>query len=180
MKLYKPWVWRENAIMYDHPSKVVHEPYPFYWYRVTDLEIELVKQISKNCGVVQDWNHYVKPEPVTELIAVSVIEDMYIDHRSWLTLGEVPIDPIDPITTFIWGNKKVQLSFTPDGKLLERKEWVNDQIKHNSWFGYALVKDRYFADRYYSSDGIACNKSPFGWNWTKGKPTIEKKQYEKH
>jgi uncharacterized protein YcfL len=59
MKLSKPWVWRENAVIYTHPSQVIHEPYPFYWYRATGLQIELVKQVSKFCGIVQDWNEYI-------------------------------------------------------------------------------------------------------------------------
>ena len=99
MKLAKPWVWREEAIIYTHPSEVIHQPYPFYWYRATGLQIELIKQVSKFCGIVQDWNEYI-PEPkevAAEETPVLSVEDMYIDRRSWMTLGEVPYDPIDQL-----------------------------------------------------------------------------------
>ena len=182
MKLYKPWVWRENAIMYDHPSKVVHEPYPFYWYRETGNEIELVKQISAFCGVVQDWNHYVKEESFIYKVDGDIldIEEMYIDHRSWLTLGDIPYNPIDQISTFIWGNKKVQLSYTPDGQLFERKEWMNNQIVYKSNVEFKRVKDRYFAKLYENTDGVKTTKLYKTWHWAKGKPMITKKQYGTH
>lgn len=177
MKLSKPWVWRENAIIYTHPSEVEHQPYPFYWYRATGLQIELVKQVSKYCGIVQDSNEYIKePEIVqAEPVAISSVEDMYIDRRSWLTLGEVPYDPIDQLETYVWGNRKVQLSFTPDGQLFERKEWEYDQLTFVSQYSYSKKKDRYFATRYKNSDGVECNKIDKGWNWISGKPLIEKR-----
>jgi hypothetical protein len=176
MKLSKPWVWRENAVIYNHPSEVEHQPYPFYWYRATGLQIELVKQVSKFCGIVQDWNEYiVEAAPVVEHTAVSSVEDMYIDRRSWLTLGEVPFDPIDQIETYTWGNKRVQLSFTADGQLFSRKEWINDQISSTSAFSYSKKKDRYFASCYVNSDGVHCQKIDKGWNWISGKPIIEKR-----
>ena len=177
MKLSKPWVWRENAVIYTHPSQVIHEPYPFYWYRATGLQIELVKQVSKFCGVIQDCNYYVTEQSnVTEVEApVLSIQDMYIDRRSWLTLGEVPYDPIDQIENYTYGNRRVQLSFTPDGQLFERKEWVNDQISFVAQYNYSKKKDRYFANYYKNSDGVECNKIDKGWNWITGKPIIEKK-----
>jgi hypothetical protein len=180
MKLSKPWVWRENAIIYTHPSQVIHQPYPFYWYRATGLQIELIKQVSKFCGIVQDWNEYIKPDPVQVVEAVVEapvlsVEEMYIDRRSWMTLGDVPYDPIDQIETYTWGNRRVQLSFTPDGQLFERKEWTNDQISFVSQYNYSKKKDRYFANYYKNSDGVECNKIDKGWNWITGKPIIEKK-----
>ena len=177
MKLSKPWVWRENAVIYTHPSQVIHEPYPFYWYRATGLQIELVKQVSKFCGIVQDWNEYV-PEPIpVEAVEAPVlsVEEMYIDRRSWMTLGDVPYDPIDQIENYTYGNRRVQLSFTPDGQLFERKEWVNDQISFIAQYNYSKKKDRYFANYYKNSDGVECNKIDKGWNWITGKPIIEKK-----
>lgn len=178
MKLAKPWDWNENAIMYTHPSEVVHEPYPFYWYRVTGLKIELIKQINKFCGVVQAENEWIKEveieQPVDNTPTLSV-EDMYIDRRSWLTLGEVPFDPIDQIENYVWGNRRVQLSFTSDGQLFERKEWINDQISSWGHYHYTKKKDRYFATWYKNSDGVECNKIDKGWNWISGKPLIEKK-----
>jgi hypothetical protein len=174
MKLLKPWIWRENAVIYNHPSEVEHQPYPFYWYRATGLQIELVKQVSKFCGIVQDWNEYIV-EAVVEPTAVSSVEDMYIDRRSWLTLGEVPFDPIDQIETYTWGSRKVQLTFTPDGQLYERKEWTNDQISFVSQYSYSKKKDRYFARHYYNSDGVQCYKHDGGWQWHSGKPLIEKR-----
>jgi hypothetical protein len=174
MKLSKPWVWRENAVIYNHPSEVIHEPYPFYWYRATGLHIELVKQVSKYCGIVQDSNEYIV-EAVVEATPVLSVEDMYIDRRSWMTLGEVPYDPIDQIETYTWGNRKVQLSFTPDGQLYERKEWNYDQVTFVAQYSYSKKKDRYFANYYKNSYGVECNKIDKGWNWITGKPLIEKR-----
>jgi hypothetical protein len=177
MKLSKPWVWRENAIIYTHPSEVEHQPYPFYWYRVTGLQIELIKQIDKFCGVVQAVNEFIPTpkEVVVEDAPVLSVEDMYVDRRSWLTLGEVPFDPIDQIENYVWGNKRVQLSFTPDGQLFSRKEWINDQISSTAAFSYQKKKDRYFASCYVNSDGVHCQKIDKGWDWISGKPLIEKK-----
>ena len=174
MKLSKPWVWRENAVIYNHPSEVEHQPYPFYWYRATCLQIELVKQVSKFCGIVQDSNEYIV-EAVVEATPVLSVEDMYIDRRSWLTLGEVPYDPIDQIETYVWGNRKVQLSFTGDGQLYERKEWDYDQVTFVAQYSYSKKKDRYFANYYRNSDGVECNKIDKGWNWISGKPIIDKR-----
>ena len=174
MKLLKPWVWREDAVIYTSAFDVVHQPYPFYWYRATGLQIELVKQVSKFCGIVQDSNEYIV-EAVVEATPVLSVEDMYIDRRSWLTLGEVPFDPIDQIETYTWGNRKVQLSFTPDGQLYERKEWDYDQVTFVAQYSYSKKKDRYFATYYKNSDGVECNKIDKGWNWISGKPLIEKR-----
>jgi len=175
MKLAKPWDWNENAIMYTHPSEVVHEPYPFYWYRVTGLQIELIKQISKFCGVVQAVNEFLPTPKDLEAAPVLSVEDMYIDRRSWLTLGEVPYDPIDQIENYTWGNKRVQLSFTPDGQLFERKEWINDQISSTAAFSYHKKKDRYFATHYQNSNGVKCRKVEKRWDWDSSKPLTEKK-----
>ena len=174
MKLLKPWVWREDAIIYNHPSEVIQQPYPFYWYRATGLQIELIKQVSKFCGIVQDSNEYIV-EAVVEATPVLSVEDMYIDRRSWLTLGEVPFDPIDQIETYTWGNRKVQLSFTGDGQLYERKEWDYDQVTFVAQYSYSKKKDRYFSNYYRNSDGVECNKIDKGWNWITGKPLIEKR-----
>jgi hypothetical protein len=176
MKLAKPWDWNENAIIYTHPSEVVHEPYPFYWYRVTGLHIELIKQISKNCGIVQAENDFIPSTPVSvETAPTMSVDDMYIDRRSWLTLGEVVPDPIDQIAVFCWGDKKVELCFTPDGQLFTAKEWVSDNLTYWAAIDYSKKKDRYFATRYKNSDGVECNKIEKGWNWISGKPVIEKK-----
>jgi hypothetical protein len=178
MKLAKPWHWNNNAIMYTHPSEVVHEPYPFYWYRVTGLHIEYIKQIDKYCGVVQAENDFiptvVEVDPVETAPTLSV-DDMYVDRRSWLTLGEVVYDPIDQIENYVWGNRRVQLSFTPDGQLFERKEWTNDQISSWAHFNYVKKKDRYFAKQYKNIEGVEVVKIETGWNWISGKPVIEKK-----
>jgi len=129
---------------------------------------------------VQDENEFI-PNPVIGLIdnvvdsIVTPVEEMYIDRRSWMTLGDVPFDPIDQISTFVWGTRKVQLSFTPDGQLYERKEWSNDQITFKSLFEYSKKKDRYFARHYSNSDGVDCYKHDGGWQWNAGKPLIEKK-----
>ena len=180
MKLLKNWQWREEAIIYTRAWDVVHQPYPFYYYLVDGLKIELRKQINKYCAVVQDENEFI-PNPVIGLIdnvvdsIVTPVEEMYIDRRSWMTLGDVPFDPIDQISTFVWGTRKVQLSFTPDGQLYERKEWSNDQITFKSLFEYSKKKDRYFARHYSNSDGVDCYKHDGGWQWNTGKPLIEKK-----
>jgi hypothetical protein len=174
MKLLKNWQWREDAIIYTRACDVVQQPYPFYYYLVDGLNIELRKQINKYCAVVQDHNEFI-PNPVVVAEPIPTTEDIYIDHRSWLTLGEVPHDPIDQISTFVWGTRKVQLSFTPDGKLFERKEWSYDQPTYTAHFSYSKKKDRYFANHYKNSEGVECKKIDSGWDWISGKPLIEKK-----
>lgn len=175
MKLLKNWQWREEAIIYTRAWDVVHQPYPFYYYLVDGLKIELRKQINKYCAIVQDHNEFIRPEPVALVEAIPTTEDIYVDHRSWLTLGEVPHDPIDQISTFVWGTRKVQLSFTPDGKLFERREWSYDQPTYTAQFSYSKKKDRYFANHYKNSEGVECKKIDTGWDWISGKPLIEKK-----
>jgi hypothetical protein len=172
MKLAKPWDWRPNTPFYNHPSEVVHERYPFYWYRVTGLQIELVKQISLYFGVVQAENFYVDDKPAVNL---SSTEDMYIDQRSWLTLGEYTHDPIDPISVFNWGDKKVELCFTPDGQLFTAKEWVKDKLTYWAALDYSKKKDKYFVNRYRNMQGVEAVKSDGTWNWISGKPVIDKK-----
>lgn len=179
MKLRKPWTWKDNAIIYQDSSIVVHEPYPFYWYRVYGNEIELVKQISKFCGVVQDWNEFIPDDkPTTVEAPVHSIEDMYIDHRSWLTLGEVSSDPIDMIAEFNWGNTTTKLEYTPDGQLYSIRHYVDDKIIYVGQYTYAKKKDRYFAHTYQNSLGVECKKIESGWEWISGKPIIDK-QYGK-
>ena len=178
-KLRKPWDWRDCPIYYGSSLEWIKDQYefPFYWYRQQGKEIELVKQINRFCGVVQDSNTWVEiPAPQVEA-PVAPVEDMYLDRRSWLTLGEVPYDPIDQLSTFVWGEKKVQLSYTGDGQLYNRKEWVNDQLTYGSAMIYTRKKDRFFASHYWNTDGVECNKIEKGWNWIKGKPMIEKKQF---
>jgi hypothetical protein len=175
MKLLKNWQWREDAIIYNYPSEVIHQPYPFYWYRATGLQIDLVKQVSKYCGIVQDSNEFIPTPVVAVAEPIPTTEDIYVDHRSWLTLGEVPHDPIDQISTFVWGTRKVQLSFTPDGKLFERREWSYDQPTYTAQFSYSKKKDRYFANHYKNSEGVECKKIDTGWDWISGKPLIEKR-----
>jgi hypothetical protein len=175
MKLLKNWQWREDAIIYTRAWDVVHQPYPFYYYLVDGLKIELRKQINKYCAVIQAENEFI-PTPVAVVAEpIPTTEDIYVDHRSWLTLGEVPHDPIDQISTFVWGTRKVQLSFTPDGKLFERKEWSYDQPTYTAHFSYSKKKDRYFANHYKNSEGVECKKIDSGWDWITGKPLIEKK-----
>jgi len=175
MKLLKNWQWREEAIIYTRAWDVVHQPYPFYYYLVDGLKIELRKQINKYCAVIQAENEFI-PTPVAVVAdPIPTTEDIYVDHRSWLTLGEVPHDPIDQISTFVWGTRKVQLSFTPDGKLFERREWLYDQPTYTAQFSYSKKKDRYFANHYKNSEGVECKKIDTGWDWISGKPLIEKK-----
>jgi hypothetical protein len=175
MKLLKNWQWREDAIIYTRAWDVVHQPYPFYYYLVDGLKIDLVKQVSKYCGIVQDSNEFIPTQVAVVAEPIPTTDDIYVDHRSWLTLGEVPHDPIDQISTFVWGTRKVQLSFTPDGKLFERREWSYDQPTYTAQFSYSKKKDRYFANHYKNSEGVECKKIDTGWDWISGKPLIEKK-----
>jgi hypothetical protein len=181
-QLLKPWDWRDVPIVYGACLEWIKDQYdfPFYWYRQIDNKIELVKQLSRNCGVVQDSNEWI-PSQITlaKPETISPVEEMYLDRRSWLTLGEVPYDPLDQLSTFTWGNKKVQLSYTTDGQLFSRKEWVNDQIVYSSAISYNRKKDRFFASHYKNSDGVEAQKIDKGWNYLAGKPIIEK-QYGKH
>lgn len=175
MKLAKEWIWKPEANIYEHSSQVVHYAYPFYWYRVYGNEIELVKQVSKNVGIVQDWNSLVEEKAEVHAELIASVEDMYIDHRSWLTLGEVVSDPIDQVAEFTWGDTTTKLEYTPDGQLYSVRHYVDGKIVYVGQYSYAKKKDRYFATRYQNSLGVECNKIEKGWNWIAGKPVIEKK-----
>lgn len=172
MKLRKEWIWKEEANFYEHMDQVVHYGYPFYWYRVYGNQIELMKQISKNCAVCQDWNEFITDDQVVESLPV---EDMYIDRRSWLTLGAVPVDPIEMISEFVWGNSKTRLEFTPDGQLYCVRNFVDDQLIYFGRYSYNKKKDRYFASAYENSQGVSAMKLSSGWEWQSGKPLITKK-----
>ena len=175
MKLAKEWIWKPEANIYEHSSQVVHYAYPFYWYRVYGNEIELIKQISKNVGIVQDWNSLIEDKPEVQSEPIASVEDMYIDPRSWLTLGEVSSDPIDMVGEFNWGDTTPKLEYTPDGQLYSIRHYVDGKIVYVGQYSYAKKKDRYFATRYQNSLGVECNKIDKGWNWIAGKPVIEKK-----
>lgn len=176
MNLRKPWIWKEAAEIYQHASEVVHRPYPFYWYRVYGNEIELIKQVSKFCGIVQDWNELVEEKPVAPVETTETMAtDMYVDHRSWLTLGEVVNDPIDMQTEFNWGNTTTKLTYTPDGQLYAIRHYIDGKIIYVGQYSYSKKKDKYFASTYQNSLGVECKKIDTGWEWIKGKPVIEKR-----
>jgi hypothetical protein len=174
MKLLKNWQWREEATIYTRAWDVVHQPYPFYYYLVDGLKIELRKQVSKYCAVVQDENEFI-PNPVVVADTMPTTEDIYIDHRSWLTLGEVPHDPIDQISEFTWSNATTKMEFTGDGKLYSIRQYLDGKIIYVGQFNYNKKKDRYFVSGYQNSLGVNCKKIDTGWDWITGKPLIEKK-----
>jgi hypothetical protein len=174
MKLLKNWQWREEAIIYTRAWDVVHQPYPFYYYLVDGLKIELRKQVNKYCAIVQDENEFI-PNPVVVSDTIPTTEDLYIDHRSWLTLGEVPNDPIDQISEFTWGNATTKMEFTGDGKLYSIRQYLDGKIIYVGQFNYNKKKDRYFVSGYQNSLGVNCKKIDTGWDWISGKPIIEKK-----
>jgi hypothetical protein len=180
MKLLKNWQWREDAIIYTRAWEVVHQPYPFYYYLVDGLKIELRKQVSKYCAVIQDENSFIEDQPVKEVSTVdtsseTMASDIYVDHRSWLTLGEVPHDPIDQISEFTWGNATTKMEFTGDGKLYSIRQYLDSKIIYVGQFNYNKKKDRYFVSGYQNSLGVNCKKIDTGWDWITGKPLIEKK-----
>jgi len=176
MKLLKNWQWREEAIIYTRAWDVVHQPYPFYYYLVDGLKIELRKQINKYCAVIQDENEFIpNPVVVSPVDPIPTTEDIYVDHRSWLTLGEVPHDPIDQISEFTWGNATTKMEFTGDGKLYSIRQYLDGKIIYVGQFNYNKKKDRYFVSGYQNSLGVNCKKIDTGWDWISGKPLIEKK-----
>ena len=176
MKLLKNWQWREEAIIYTRAWDVVHQPYPFYYYLVDGLNIELRKQVSKYCAVIQDENEIIpNPVVVSPVDPIPTTEDIYVDHRSWLTLGEVPHDPIDQISEFTWGNATTKMEFTGDGKLYSIRQYLDGKIIYVGQFNYNKKKDRYFVSGYQNSLGVNCKKIDTGWDWISGKPLIEKR-----
>jgi len=176
MKLLKNWQWREDAIIYTRAWEVVHQPYPFYYYLVDGLKIELRKQVSKYCAVIQSENEFIpNPVVVSPVDPIPTTEDIYVDHRSWLTLGEVPHDPIDQISEFTWGNATTKMEFTGDGKLYSIRQYLDGKIIYVGQFNYNKKKDRYFVSSYQNSLGVNCKKIDTGWDWISGKPLIEKK-----
>jgi len=175
MKLLKNWQWREDAIIYTRAWDVVHQPYPFYYYLVDGLKIELRKQVSKYCAVVQDENEFIPNPVVSPVDPIPTTEDIYIDHRSWLTLGEVPHDPIDMNVEYTWGNATTKMEFTGDGKLYSIRQYLDGKIIYVGQFNYNKKKDRYFVSGYQNSLGVNCKKIDTGWDWISGKPLIEKR-----
>ena len=102
----KQWAWDENAPMHNNMQWIQETmAFPFYWYYTQhDGEVWYVKQIKKNCGVVQDWNYYGpkrEKSAVARLAKRSVqkftdkdVAD-YNTMKSWMTLGNSNEEPME-------------------------------------------------------------------------------------
>ena len=108
--LRKPWQWRDCPIYYGSSLEWIKDKYefPFYWYRQIDKNIELVKQINRFCGVVQDWNEWVEviPKPQNDIPEVRPPDENYLDRREWNTLGAYVKDPLPREVTIENGTTK--------------------------------------------------------------------------
>jgi hypothetical protein len=159
MKLLKNWQWREEAIIYNYPSEVIHQPYPFYWYRATGLQIDLVKQVSKYCGIVQDSNEFIPNAKEIEAVEPVVPEkeiDLSVSQewRSWITLGEVIEDPLPLENIFEYGNIKHIQYLTEDGKIKKVESYQNDKLLYTCNFEYKKIKGNSMWIEYTNSDGV--------------------------
>lgn len=158
MKLSKPWVWRENAIIYTHPSQVEHQPYPFYWYRATGLQIELIKQVSKYCGIVQDSNEYIVEAEIVQAEPIEPEKEIELsvsqEWRSWTTLGEVIEDPLPLENVFQYGNIKHIQHLTEDGKIKKVESYQNDKLLYSCNFEYKKIKGNSMWIEYTNSYGV--------------------------
>jgi len=161
--LEKPWVWNEQAIMYYDGQRPQRTDFPFWWYRVQDLEISLVKQISQNCGIIfheNRWIEYDERTVVEKMAKRNVVEEMdsetatELERRSWMTLGEV--EDLEPTPKEVVINHPsgggAIYRFHPVHGRLWQCTWINSEgeIIYKSMFEY---NDKHFAVKYGNSFG---------------------------
>lgn len=111
----KQWTWDENAPMHNNMQWIQEGmAFPFYWYYTQhDGEVWYVKQLKKNCGVVQDWNYY---GPKREKSAVARLAQRSVQKfadkdvadyhtiKSWSTLGVSDEEPMEEIIYLVRPN----------------------------------------------------------------------------
>ena len=169
--LEKAWDWNDQALMYFDTQRPVMEKFPFWWYHIENNEIRLIKQVSKNFGVIFAENRWI-PEVEDEQTTVSNLQkyldqsDLDVDtlseleRRSWMTLGEFNIEdyPLEQIVEYPSGGGAI-FTFHPmlkriikidqcnaDGELIYtvRVEYKEEETKNDK---NEVVGKRYFKSK---------------------------------
>jgi hypothetical protein len=70
---------------------------------------------------------------------------MYIDRRSWMTLGEVPFDPIDQIETIPGVTAKYNYLLHRTASYMSVRNGLRSDNFCIIQYSYSKKKDRYFA-----------------------------------
>jgi len=101
--LEKAWDWNDQALMYFDTQRPVMEKFPFWWYHIENNEIRLIKQVSKNFGVIFAENRWI-PEVEDDGLIENNLNNWYnkedldqdtlgeLERRSWITLGQFVVD----------------------------------------------------------------------------------------
>ena len=179
--LRKPWAWRDCAIYYGSSLEWIKDQYefPFYWYRQIDKNIELVKQISRFCGVVQDWNEWVEviPKPEYKIRDVGILEENYLDRREWNTLGAYVPDPLPRELVIEHGTTKKLYELTEDGRYKTITHFKDGKIVYQVNMEYKKFENHLYPVHYYSSEKREVKRVGVNWQWISGRPYTEKKQF---
>jgi predicted transcriptional regulator len=179
--LRKPWAWRDCPIYYGSSLEWIKDKYefPFYWYRQIDKNIELVKQISRFCGVVQDWNEWVEviPKPENDIPEVRPPDENYLDRREWNTLGAYVKDPLPRQMTIEHGTTKKIYELTEDGRYKSITYFKDGKIVYQCNMEYKKFENHLYPVHYYSSEKREVKRVGAHWQWISGRPYTEKKQF---
>jgi hypothetical protein len=179
--LRKPWAWRDVPIMYGSSLEWIKDQYefPFYWYRQIDKNIELVKQLNRFCGVVQDWNEWVEviPKPENDIPEVRPPDENYLDRREWNTLGAYIPDPLPTELKIEHGSTKVFYELTPDGRYKTITHFKDGKIVYQVNMEYKKFENHLYPVHYYSSEKREVKRVGAHWQWISGRPYTEKKQF---
>jgi len=156
--LEKPWDWNDQALMYFDTQRPVMEKFPFWWYHIEGREVRLIKQISKNCGVVFNENRWIEQDDRTTVEKLDNRNAFYeidaetateLERRSWMSLGE-PVDqePTPKQVTIVHPNGGGCIyTFHPvHGRMLQ-STWINQdgEIIYKAMYVY---NDKNFAVKY--------------------------------
>ena len=179
--LRKPWHWRDCPIYYGSSLEWIKDQYefPFYWYRQIDKNIELVKQLNRFCGVVQDWNEWVEviPKPQNEIPEVRPPDENFLDRREWNTLGAYVPDPLPTQVKIEHGSTKVFYELTEDGRYKTITHFKDGKIVYQVNMEYKKFENHLYPVHYYSSEKREVKRVGAHWQWISGRPYTEKKQF---
>jgi hypothetical protein len=156
--LEKAWEWNDQALMYFDTQRPVMEKFPFWWYHIENNEIRLIKQVSKNFGVIFDENRWIEQDDRSTVEKLDNRNAFYeidaetateLERRSWMSLGE-PVDqePTPKQVTIVHPNGGGCIyTFHPvHGRMLQ-STWINQdgQIIYKAMYVY---NDKNFAVKY--------------------------------
>ena len=180
-KLRKPWHWREVRIVYGSDLDWIQDEYefPFYWYRQIGKNIELVKQLTRFGGVVQDYNEWVPdiPKIENEIPDVKPPDENFMDRREWTTLGPYVRDPLPVEYTIDHGITKVFYELTEDGRYKSITHFKDGKIVYQCNMDYKKFDNLLYPVLYYNTKKVQVRRIGAVWQWDSGRPYTEKKQF---